>query len=221
MKPIVNLAGEPFRNRRLFWLALFSVGVIATFAWLRSLGLLAGIDERIAARRPVVAALEARVKEVGADRGPAQTLERGDRAAYWAANDLIVRKTFSWTHLLNDVERHIPTGVRVLRIGVSKERSAASVAAEASGRKVVTLTMDIVAKSVADATGMIQSFNRTGRFLATPKWQKPVEGIPDIEFGLEIDYEPPVPQIQLQKPAPSPASTGKSATATTQVAERR
>ena len=74
-----------------------------------------------------------------------------DRAAYWAASDLIVRKTFSWTHLLNDVERHIPIGVRVLRIGVSKERSAASVAAEASGRKVVTLTMDIVAKSIADA----------------------------------------------------------------------
>ena len=219
MKPIVNLSGEPFRNRRLFWLAIFSVGVIATFVWLRSLGLLAGIDERIAARRPVVAALEARVKEVGADRGPIQTLERRDRAAYWAANDLILRKTFSWTYLLNDVERHIPVGVRVLRIGVSKERSAASVAAEGSGRKIVTLTMDGVAKNISDYTGMIESFHRTGKFLATPKWQKPVEGIPDIEFGLEIDYEPPVPQIQLQKPVSEPASTRKNSTA--QVAQRR
>jgi hypothetical protein len=156
---------------------------------------------------------------VGADRGPVQTLERMDRAAYWAANDLILRKTFSWTHLLNDVERHIPIGVRVLRIGVSKERSAASVAAEGSGRKIVTLTMDVVAKNVADFTGMIQSFNQTGRFLATPKWQKPVEGISDIEFGLEIDYEPPVAQIQPQKPVPEPASTRKNSTA--QVAERR
>jgi hypothetical protein len=219
MKPIVNLSGEPFRNRRLFWLAIFSVGVIATFGWLRSLGLLAGIDERIAARRPVVAALEARVKEVGADRGPLQTLERRDRAAYWAANDLILRKTFSWTHLLNDVERHIPVGVRVLRIGVSKERSAASVAAEGSGRKIVTLTMDVVAKNDGDVTGMIESFHRTGRFLATPKWQKPVEGITDIEFGIEIDYEPPVPEIQPQKPVSEPASTRKNSTA--QVAQRR
>ena len=219
MKPIVNLSGEPFRNRRLFWLAIFSVSVIATFVWLRSIGLLAGIDDRITAMRSVVAALEARVKEVGADRGPIQTLERRDRAAYWAANDLILRKTFSWTHLLNDVERHIPGGVRVLRIGVSKERSAASVAAEGSGRKIVTLTMDVVAKNVGDVTGMIQSFNRTEKFLATPKWQKPVEGISDIEFGLEIDYEPPVPLIQPQKPVSEPATTRKNSTA--QVAQRR
>jgi hypothetical protein len=38
---------------------------------------------------------------------------------------------------------------------------------------------------------MITAFNRTGIFIANPKWQKPVEGLSDIEFGLEIEYRSP------------------------------
>lgn len=217
MKPVVNLAGQPFRNRRLFWLMIVLVSVAATFVWLRSLGMLAGLEDKIARRKPSVAALEARVKELGADKQVSLTLEQRDRAAYWAASDLIERKAFSWTLLLNEIERHIPPRVRVLKVGVSKERSSGAVAAEAAGRKLVTLNMEVVAKSVEDATGMIQAFNRTGRFTVTPKWQKPVEGITDIEFGLDIDYEPP--PFPISVPSPSPAGTPKAVT--TQVAVKR
>jgi hypothetical protein len=51
--------------------------------------------------------------------------------------------------------------------------------------------MEVVAKSVPDVTLMLSEFNRTGIFVVTPKWQKPVEGLPDIEFGLEMEYQPP------------------------------
>src|SRR5678816_4150860 len=160
MKPVVNLAGQPFRNRRLFWLMIIAVAVAATFVWLRSLSMLAGLEDKIARRKPAVSALEARVKELGADKQVPLTIEQRDRAAYWAASDLIERKAFSWTLLLNDIERHIPPRVRVLKVGVSKERSSGAVAAEAAGRKLVTLNMEVVAKTVEDATGMIQAFNR-------------------------------------------------------------
>jgi len=217
MKPIINLAAQPFRNRRLFWLTILAIFAVATMMWLRSLGLLAGLEDKIARRKPAVTDLEARVKELGADKAVPLTLQQRDRAAYWAANDLIERKAFSWTLLLNEIEKHIPPRVRVVKVGVSKERSAGSVAAAVAGRKLVTLNMEIVARNVDDATGMIQAFNRTGRFIVTPQWQKPIEGIPDIEFGLELDYEPPAFPISV----PSPSPTGTAKAATTQVAVRR
>jgi len=217
MKPVVNLAGHPFRNRRLFWLLIVLVSLAATFVWLRSLSMLAGLEDKIARRKPTVSTLEARVKELGADKQVPLTIEQRDRAAYWAASDLIERKAFSWTLLLNEIERQIPPRVRVLKVGVSKERSTGAVAAESAGRKLVTLNMEVVAKTVEDATGMIQAFNRTGRFVVTPKWQKPVEGIPDIEFGLDIDYEPP--PFAISVPIPSPSGTPKAVT--TQVAVKR
>ena len=217
MKPVVNLEVHPFTNRRLFWLMIIVAAAAATFVWLRSLGMLAGLEDKIARRKPAVSLLEARVKELGADKQVPLTLEKHDRAAYWAASDLIERKAFSWTLLLNEIERHIPPRVRVVKVGVSKERSEGAVAAAATGRRLVTLNMEVVAKTVEDATGMIQAFNRTGRFVVTPKWQKPIEGITDVEFGLDIDYEPP--PFPVSMPSPSPDRTPKPVT--TQVAVKR
>jgi hypothetical protein len=189
MKPLVNLAGAPFRNRRIFWIVLLAVVVVTSSIGVRMLRSLSEIEVQISKRVEPVRALELRAKELEATAAGPQALTPEQRLTYWAANDLIGRKAFSWTHLLNDIERHIPATVRVLRIGVNK--TASSERAGMPAKPTVALTMEVVAKSVPDVTLMLNEFNRTGIFVVTPKWQKPVEGLPDIEFGLEIEYQPP------------------------------
>lgn len=189
MKPLINLASEPFRNRRLFWLSLLLLFVVSTLAGVRMLRLLTELDVQLADRAPSVVALEARAREMEKTTAEVQTLTPEQTRAYWAANDLIARKAFSWTQLLNDIERRIPPGVRVLRVGINK--AAASEGAREGSTRAIKLMMDVIGKSVEDVTLMIDDFNRSGIFLVTPKLQKQVEGTTEIEFSLELDYLPP------------------------------
>ncbi len=212
MRPLVNLAGEPFRNRRLFWLSLLAIAAFSAFWGLRSMRSLSQLDAQLAARAPEIVALEAKAKEIEAAAPLNQVLSSEQTRAYWAANGLITRKVFSWTLLLNDIERLIPRGVRVLRVGVSKGAAGQQTDQEPM-RVTVPLDMEVVARSVDDVTQMITAFNQTGVFVVSPKWQKPVEGLPDIEFGLGIEYQPP-PLRQAAKPATSQP-------AVQQIAERR
>jgi hypothetical protein len=191
MKPLVNLAGAPFRNRRIFWIVLLAVVVVASSIGFRLVRSLTEIERQIGERQQPVLALEKRAKELEATAAGPQALTPEQRLTYWAANDLIGRKAFSWTHLLNDIERHIPATVRVLRIGVNKTAVTERAGSATPAKQTVALTMEVVAKSVPDVTLMLNEFNRTGIFVVTPKWQKPVEGLSDIEFGLEIEYQPP------------------------------
>ncbi|MEP7274538.1 MAG: hypothetical protein ABI882_23815 [Acidobacteriota bacterium] len=172
------------------------------------------MDAQLAARAPEIVALEAKAKEAEANAPVNQVLTPEQSRAYWAANGLITRKVFSWTLLLNDIERLIPRGVRVLRVGVSKGAAATQNSDQEAKNVTVPLDMEVVAKGVDDITQMITAFNQTRVFVVTPKWQKPVEGLSDIEFGLEIAYQPP-PLTQRAKPA------AVRQPAVQQIAERR
>ncbi len=209
MRPLVNLSGEPFRNRRLFWLSLLIIFGISLFVGWRSIQRMSQLDAELAARSPAIREVEAKVREVNKAPPvlPSLTLEQA--RAYWAANGLIGRKVFSWTLLLNDIERLIPRGVRVLRVGVSKNVTNERPANE-STQVTVPLEMEVIAKSVGDFTQMVTAFNSTGVFVVSPKWQKPVEGLTDIQFGFDIEYQPP----PIAPVAPVKASSQ-------QIAERR
>lgn len=211
MQPLVNLASEPFKNRRLFWLAILTVVGLSAFWGLRSIRTLSQIDAQLALREPAIRQLETTAKEIDAKAPKDQVLTIDQSRAYWAANGLISRKIFSWTLLLNDIERLIPRGIRVTKVGVSK--AAKETPGGEGVRVTVPLEMEVVARSVDDVTAMITAFNKTGVFLVSPKWQKPIEGTSDIEFGLEIGYQPP--------PLMTPPSVVPAKQANQQIAERR
>ena len=209
MRPLVNLSGEPFRNRRLFWLSLLIIFGLSLFGAWRSIQRLSQLDAELAARSPAIREIEAKVREVNKAAPVQPSLTPEQTRAYWAANGLITRKVFSWTLLLNDIERLIPRGVRVLRVGQSKGVTSERPAGE-SARVTVPLEMEVIAKSFGDVTQMVNAFNSTGVFVVSPKWQKPVEGLTDIQFGFDIEYQPP-PVLPM---APAKASSQ-------QIAERR
>lgn len=206
MKPLVNLAREPFRNRRLFWLSVLAICGAATWFGMRAQSEKISLDRQLATAE---LQLDKAKKELGlaspkpkdplnGKNTPASqiTITPEENKELIAASDLIERRAFSWSQLLNDIERHIPRNVRVLRIAVNNvgakpsARTANGVAAEDDHS--VALTMEVIGKSKTDVTLMITDFERTGIFTMTPREVKLMEGIEDVSFTLDVEYRPPV-----------------------------
>ncbi len=185
MKLQINFASEPFRNRRLFWLLLASVIAIASFVGLNALNSQAGLEQQIAVLEPRVLRLEAQAKDGSPVDFSDSTLSIAQNQALIVAQDLITRKSFSWSQLLNDLERFIPSGVRVTRISV--ETVGRSKDAEG---KAVSLSFDVVGKSSTEVTQMISELNRSARFVIYPQSQRQVEGTEEVEFQLGVEYRP-------------------------------
>ena len=200
MRPIVNLARAPFRNRRLFWLTILAIfGVSSYFG-------LSAIEEKVRLERQIVSQEETlnRLKGTTASKKPdpkapqpTVAITADKNRELLAANELIERRAFSWSQLLNDIEHHIPANVRVLRIAVNKvkakEQSALSAGAKSDDR-TVNLTLEVVGKSTTDVTKMITEFERTSAFTVNPREKKLIEGMEDVQFTLDVEYTPPQPR---------------------------
>ncbi len=95
------------------------------------------------------------------------------------ANELIDRRTFSWTELFNRFETTLPDDVRItsVRPRVDRERG-------------IVLTIVVAAKTVDDVSAFIETLEGTGAFANT----RPAEEHPDeqglIESTLEVVYLP-------------------------------
>lgn len=185
MKLQINFASEPFRNRRLFWLLIAGVVSIASLVGLSALTSRGDIERQIAILEPKVLRMEAAAKEGQPVDFSESTLTIGQNQALIVAQDLITRKSFSWSQLLNDLERFISSDVRVTKISVDK---VGQKGAEGSS---VSLSFDVVGKSPTAVTQMISELNRSARFSVYPVTQRKVEGIDDVEFLLRVEYRPP------------------------------
>jgi hypothetical protein len=106
------------------------------------------------------------------------------------ANELIDRRTFSWTELLNRLEKTQPDDVRLVAVKPRVERD---------GR--IVLAINVVSKSVGDVAEFMKSLEETGAFAAL---RPVVESVTDeglIETTLESDYVPSAAKPEA-KPAP-------------------
>ena len=100
---------------------------------------------------------EARASELraGADRlrrsVDAKQIERASVEAR-QANDLIDRRTFSWTALLNTFEQTLPDDVRITSVRPKVERQQFG------------LTISVVARGVDDLNAFMNNLEKTGTF---------------------------------------------------------
>jgi Tfp pilus assembly protein PilN len=190
MKPLVNLAREPFRNRRLFWLIIVIIFVVSSAVGLRAIQAITDLDRKIEALQPQVKAVEDRAND-RAKPGPGEaalTLEQNH--ALQAANTLIARKAFSWSQLLNDLEHHVPETVRVTKISMNKIGQRTRTAANDQGGKTASLTLTGVAKNIGAISQIVKNLSSSGIFDAEPKSYGPLEGTEEYEFTLEVEYRP-------------------------------
>jgi hypothetical protein len=188
MRPLVNLSNQPFRNRRLLWLAILLLFVVPAYFGLGAIGDLARRQSEIDALDAEIHRLEGGIKP-GDKPASADVKISADRNLQLvAASELIARRAFSWSQLLDDIERNLPGGVRVLRVAVAQIKPNERDAAGVENESAATLLMTVIGKNGADVTSMINKFHESRRFKVSPVSAKPVEGTEEFEFELKVEY---------------------------------
>jgi Tfp pilus assembly protein PilN len=179
-----NLASRPFYNERavrLWLLVIAALVILATLfnAW-RILHY-SGSNTELAAQ---ASRDEARAAELRADAArlrtsvdPAQieTISTDAREA----NELIDRRTFSWTELFNRFEETLPADVRItlVRPTLDKDRN-------------IVLTVGVLARSVDDVNQFMENLDKTGAFTGLNSVQERVNEQGQIESTLQTGYAP-------------------------------
>jgi Tfp pilus assembly protein PilN len=184
------LSTRPFYNERIvhLWLAAIAVAVVAATAFNASRVLrYSSSDTRLATQ---ASRDELRVRELHqeavrlrASVDPRQV----DFAAADArqANDLIDRRTFSWTELFNRFESTLPDDVRIASVKPRVDRD-----------RGIVLTINVSARTVDDVGAFIKNLEDTGAFVNI----RPVEEHSD-ETGLLLSSLEAVYLPSVGKPA--------------------
>ncbi|MFN0112283.1 MAG: hypothetical protein ACKVZH_25760 [Blastocatellia bacterium] len=191
MKSLVNLASNPFRNRRLFWLVILLLFVIPAYFLMGTVETVQGLNDKIANQKMALKGLESQVKVSAKPATSNVNISPEQNKQLVAANELIARRSFSWAQLLSDTERSLPAGVRVLRVAVNQIMPGEREEAFDGTLNAATLTLTVIGKSGQDVTTMINRFHETGRFKVIPVSRKTIDGTDEIEFELQVEYFPP------------------------------
>lgn len=186
----VNLARRPFANRKLFWIAVWSVFFLSL-----SVGLWAYSEKTTAdveARR-LAGAVSDRERQVQQLKEEAEkrkqqtpTVQVTEQDAYElaAARRLIAHKAFPWTKLINDIEDRVPKQVRLLSIKVNESVD------EGDG-VVGHVEVKALGKSPDQMTEMMAAFdNSGGLFLRGQSTQDQAIETTEVPFTINLIYRP-------------------------------
>jgi Tfp pilus assembly protein PilN len=95
------------------------------------------------------------------------------------ANDLIDRRTFSWTELFNRFERTLPDDVRITSVHPTLDRD----------RRIV-LAVNVLARGVDDVNQFMENLDQTNAFFELHSRQEQTTEDGQIQSALEMLYEP-------------------------------
>lgn len=112
------------------------------------------------------------------------------------ANDLIDRRTFSWTELFNRFERTLPDDVRITSVQPSID----------DNRRIM-LNVNVLARGVDDVNQFMENLDRTGSFLELRSRQEQTTEEGQIESALEMVYRPSGEAADLAQGVQDPAAT--------------
>lgn len=198
-----NLSTRPFYNTAAvrLWLLVAGVVVLAATAFnvtqvLRYSNSNTELVTRAAADEASAAELRRTAQRLRASVDTAQV----DAVSVDArqANDLIDRRTFSWTELFNRFERTLPDDVRITGVHPEVDRQ----------RRIV-LTVNVLARGVDDVNRFMESLDNTGAFAELRSIQEQTTDEGQIESALQMVYrgagaEPA--SAEASAPAPSGAA---------------
>src|SRR5262245_45976589 len=163
MRPLVNLSSRPFRNRRLFWLAILLLFIVPSYFGIDAIGTLGRRQAELDSLDAEIQRLQGSIKPASKPASANATISDDRNLQLVAASELIARRAFSWSQLLDDIERNLPAGVRVLRVSVAQIQQNERDAAGGENESAVTLDMTVIGKSGADVTTMINKFHESRR----------------------------------------------------------
>ena len=193
-----NLSTRPFYNEAAvhLWLLVFAALVIAASAYNVSrvvrysrsdqrLALQASQDEQRATD------LRQQAEQLRASVDP-KAVELASNDAR-QANELIDRRTFSWTELLNTLETTLPDDVHVVAIRPRVEKQHG-----------IVLTINVVAKTIEDTDKFIENLDATGAFRNLLSVEDRVNEQGLLESALQANYTPGAAKAKAPPQAETP-----------------
>lgn len=153
-----NLSTRPFYNERVvrLWLIALALAVLAASVFnARQVLRYSRSDTQLVTQAARDEARAADLRKEAARLRSSVDSKQVDFAAADArqANDLIDRRTFSWTELFNRFETTLPDDVRITAVRPRVERD-----------RTIVLTIIVSAKTVDDVSSFIENLEGTGAF---------------------------------------------------------
>jgi Tfp pilus assembly protein PilN len=153
-----NLSTRPFYNQRAVSLWIGSLALVVAAATVFNLASVIDYSRNDTALATQASLDEARAGDLRANAAklrasvdPRQIAFASTEAS--AANELIDRRTFSWTALFNQFETTLPDDVRIT-----------SVRPKLEPKRGIVLTMSVVARNVEDVDRFMQNLESLGAF---------------------------------------------------------
>ena len=179
-----NLSTRPFYNERIvhLWLAVLAVAVLGATAFNVSRVLrYSRSDTRLATQASRDESRAADLRKQAAQLRASVDPRQVDFAAADArqANDLIDRRTFSWTELFNRFETTLPDDVRIASVRPRVERD-----------RGIVLTVAVSARGVDDINSFIANLEGTGAFKNVRPAEEHTDEAGMLLSSLEAVYIP-------------------------------
>jgi Tfp pilus assembly protein PilN len=179
-----NLATRPFYNERAVQLVLLAIGIVVLAATLFNVTRIVGLSRQDTQLATQAANDEARARDLvasAARRRAAIDPKAIELASVDAreANDLIDRRTFSWTELFNTLEMTLPDDVRIT-----------SVRPRIEAQRGTVLSMIVTTKGVDDVNQFVESLQATGAFADLEKRDEHLDDQGQFEVAIEAIYLP-------------------------------
>jgi len=207
-----NLSTRPFYNERAVHIALIVLAAIVVAATAFNVSRIlrySSSDTRLATQasrdEERAADLRQQAARLRASVDPKQVEIASSGARQ--ANDLIDRRTFSWTELLNRFETTLPDEVRITAVKPSVDRDGN-----------ITLRVNVVARGVDDVDEFMESLDTTGVFKDVRSADDHFNDQALLESTLEMGYVPASGKPTVDKAAderaaaaPEPADAGTPA----------
>lgn len=179
-----NLSTRPFYNERAvnFWLLVLGVLVIlATIVNVSRARLDSGSNTELMSQASQDEARATELRTSAARLRASLDTRQIEAVSIDArqANDLIDRRTFSWTALFNQFEMTLPDEVRITAVRPTLDRD----------RRII-LTVTVLARSVNDVNQFMERLDATSAFQELRSVQERTNDDEQIESALEMIYTP-------------------------------
>jgi len=186
VKPLhLNLASRPFRDYRPVYAAVVLMALLTAFLALNNVDTFLRYRTETKATRANIAKLELQIAdEQRRTETFAQRLRGVDLKLLASqtefANAQLAERAFSWSELLDRLERVLPTDVRLMSINPSFDKDG-----------LVHLSMTCSTKTGAGLTATINRFNADPHFANAFPLNETAEGT-EYRFVLGVDYRPSI-----------------------------
>ena len=180
-----NLSTRPFYNEGVVrsWLAILAiVAVAATMFSVSRVLRYSRSDTALATQASRDEARAAEVRATAARLRASVDTKQVDAASVEArqANDLIDRRTFSWTELFNQLETTLPPEVRITSVRPSLDRDSR-----------IKLAITVLARGVDDVNEFMERLEATGAFANLLSRDEKVTESGQLVAALACEYVRP------------------------------